>query len=89
MYPIACNIDRDNDDAPMIPRRKSHEAKRTEEKSVFVRKRKICYQSNVKKVGTKSARNFIIKILIFCDDCTKKLQLYSPRSKQIHGSVTL
>ncbi|CAK9832658.1 PiggyBac transposable element-derived protein 4 [Anthophora retusa] len=85
---MSCN---NNNNSPRIEqRRKRHEIKKKEGHFNSIRRRcKICYERNVKKFGSKSARNCTIKVGTFCDSCVDKPHLCMACFNKVHRNIPL
>ena len=80
----------DNNSLPKVPKTVRHEIKKKEGEFDLVRKRcKICYESNVKKFGSKSAKNCTKKVVTFCDGCPDKPHLCLPCFNKVHRNMPL
>lgn len=80
----------DNNSLRVVPKRVRHEIKKKNGKFDSVRKRcKICYENNVKKFGSKLAKNCTIKVVTFCDGCPDKSHFCLPCFNKVHRNMPL
>lgn len=80
----------DNNSLGVVPKRVRHEIKKKNGKFDLVRKHcKICYENNVKKFGSKLAKNCTKKIATFCDGCPDKSHLCLPCFNKVHRNMPL
>jgi len=73
---------------PIGPRRNRHKIKKKEGNFNLIRRPcKICYEKNVKNLGSLSARNCTIKVATFCDSCVDKPHLCLPCINKVHLNI--